>query len=134
MEYLSEIAIGLFCVGAFGGFWLALFRKAGYETRPSVLMTIGMFVPLVNLGIAVYFMFAHWPVEDALSVARARAGIATEDDAVSALSRASRLESRGDSVGAIAKYEEIVRRFEGTEIAKDAEISIQNLKAKIGGF
>ena len=130
MEDLVEIAVDLLAVGAFGGFWWAVFKKAGYETRHSILMAIGMFIPPVNLGIAIYFVFAHWPIEDALSALRARAGIATEDDAVAALSRATRLESRGNAADAIAKYEEIIRRFEETEAAKDAEISIRNLKAK----
>jgi hypothetical protein len=35
-------------ISAYGAFWWALFRKAGYESGSSVLMAIGMFIPIVN--------------------------------------------------------------------------------------
>jgi TolA-binding protein len=48
------------------------------------------------------------------------------------MSAALRLEASGDVTAAIAKYEDVMRRFPGTEAARDAEVSIRSLKAKIG--
>jgi hypothetical protein len=48
------------------------------------------------------------------------------------LSESARLESEGDTVGALARYETIVQRFQGTEAARDAEAGIRRLKAKGG--
>jgi hypothetical protein len=55
-----------------------------------------------------------------------------KEDAYALLSEAVRLESKGDTAGAIAKYEAVRGGFAGTEAAKDAEASIQNLKDKMG--
>jgi outer membrane protein assembly factor BamD (BamD/ComL family) len=48
------------------------------------------------------------------------------------MSAALKLESCGDVSAAIAKYEEVMQRFPTTDFAKDAEISISNLKQNIG--
>lgn len=48
------------------------------------------------------------------------------------MSEAVRLESKGDTAGAIAKYEAVREGFAGTEAARDAEASIRNLKEKMG--
>jgi len=96
MEDLLTMLGGVLAIAAYGGFWFTVFRKAGYESGSSVLMTIGMFIPLVNLGIAIYFVSTVWPVQSTLSVMRGQVGLATEADAFEALSVASRLESRGN--------------------------------------
>ncbi len=132
MEALLTMLGGVLSIAAYDGFWFAVFRKAGYESGSSMLMTIGMFIPLVNLGIAIYFVSTVWPVQSTLSVMRGQVGLATEADAIEALSVVNRLESRGDAAGAIAKYEEIMCTFEDSEAARDAEASIRSLKAKIG--
>jgi hypothetical protein len=131
MEDLLKLLGGIVVLAAIAGFWFLVFRKAGYERGNSALMAIGMFIPLVNVGIAIYFVSTTWPTESLLSALRGQAGVGTEDDAVGALSVATRLEARGEVGAAIAKYEEVVRRFGGTEAAKDAEVSIRSLKSKI---
>lgn len=52
------------------------------------------------------------------------------DDAYALLSQAVRLESKGDTAGAVAKYEAVMEKFPGTGAAGDAEISIRNLRDK----
>ena len=132
MEDNLKFLAGIVAIAAFGGFWFLVFRKAGYERRSSALMAIGMFIPLVNAGIAIYFVSTTWPVERLLSALRGQGGFGTEDDAVAVLSAATRLETRGEVAAAISKYQEVIRSFGGTEAAKDAEASIRSLKAKFG--
>ena len=124
--------LGLLILGAIVWIWSTLARKAGYEAEKSVLMGIGMLVPLVNLGILLYFVLATWPIQAELTSLRGKAGIGSGDDARALLSAALRLETRGQVSAAIAKYEEVIQRFPGTEPAKDADASIRNLKDKIG--
>lgn len=112
--------------------WFAFARKAGYETGKAVLMGIGMLVPLVNLGILIYFVFGTWPIQTELASLRAKTGVVTADDAQALMSAALKLESCEDVSAAIAKYEEVMQRFPTTDFAKDAEISISNLKQNIG--
>jgi hypothetical protein len=134
MNDAFTLAMGLLGLGAYGAFWFVLFRKAGYETQRSLWMTIPMFIPLANLGMAIYFISTTWPVQSALSAFRAlhgQAGETTQDDLQALLSAASRLELSGQVPAAIATYERIMKRFAGTEAARDAEASIRSLKAKI---
>ena len=53
-------------------------------------------------------------------------------DAYALLTEGVRLESKGDTAGALAKYEAVLEKFPGTGAAKDAEFSIRNLKDKMG--
>ena len=53
-----------------------------------------------------------------------------QEDAYALLAEGVRLESKGDTVGALAKYEAVMERFPGTGAAKDAEFSIRNLRDK----
>ena len=55
-----------------------------------------------------------------------------KEDADALLSEAARLESKGDTAGALAKYEAVRQGFRGTEAARDAEASIRSLKGKVG--
>lgn len=132
MEDILKFLAGIVAIAAFGGFWFLVFRKAGYERGNSALMAIGIFIPFVNVGIAFYFVSTTWPLESLLSAWRGQAGVGTENDAVAVLSIASRLKTRGEVAAAISKYEEVIRRFGGTEAAKDAAASIRSLKSKIG--
>jgi len=132
MEDILKFLAGIVVIAAFGGFWFLLFRKAGFEKGSAAVMAIGMFIPPVNVGIGIYFVTTTWPVESLLSAFRGQAGVETEDNAVAALSVATRLETSGEVAAAISKYEEIIRRFGDSEAAKDAEISIRTLKSKIG--
>ena len=55
-----------------------------------------------------------------------------KQEAYSLLSEGARLESKGDTAGALAKYEALLEKFPGTEAAGDAALSIRNLKDKSG--
>ena len=55
-----------------------------------------------------------------------------KEDAYALLSEGGRLESQGDTAGALAKYEAVIEKFPGTGAAGDAEISIRNLNDKSG--
>ena len=55
-----------------------------------------------------------------------------QHDAYALLSEGVRLESSGDTAGALAKYAAVMEKFPGTGAAKDAECSIRNLKDKLG--
>ena len=55
-----------------------------------------------------------------------------QDDAYALLSEGVRLESSGDTAGALAKYAAVMEKFPGTGAAKDAECSIRNLKDRLG--
>ena len=53
-------------------------------------------------------------------------------DAYALLCEGVRLESRGDTAGALAKYAAVIEKFPGSAAAKDAECSIRNLKDALG--
>jgi len=55
-----------------------------------------------------------------------------QQDAYALLTEGARLESKGDPAGALAKYEAVMEKFPGTGAAKDAEISIRNLRDRLG--
>lgn len=133
MQDLLNWIGGLVAVAAYGGFWFAVFSKAGYRPRRLVLlMTMSMYVPLVNIGVAIYFVTTAWPIQDAMSRVRSSTAGGTADDAYGALKVATRLETHGNIDGAIAKYCEIVQEYPGSEAARDAEASIQNLRGRLG--
>jgi hypothetical protein len=53
-------------------------------------------------------------------------------DAYRLLSKAARLESKGELAGALAQYQAVKQKFAKTKAAHDAEASIRNLKRKTG--
>ena len=53
-----------------------------------------------------------------------------KDDAYALFSEGARLESKGDTAGALAQYEAVMEKFPGTGAAGDAEVSIRNLRDK----
>ena len=57
-------------------------------------------------------------------------GGSDEEDVYALFSEGARLESKGDTAGALAKYEAVMKEFPGTGAAKDAEVSIRNLTDK----
>ncbi len=58
-------------------------------------------------------------------------GAGQQAGAYALLSEGVRLESKGDTAGAMAKYAAVVETFPGTGAARDAECSIRNLKDKM---
>jgi len=81
MEDILKFLAGIVAIAALGGFWFLVFRKAGYERGRSALMAIGLFIPLVNLGILIYFISTTWPIQAELASLRAKTGVGSEDDA-----------------------------------------------------
>ena len=59
-------------------------------------------------------------------------GAGEQHEAYALLSEGVRLESSGDTAGALAKYAAVMEKFPGTGAAKDAECSIRNLKDTLG--
>jgi hypothetical protein len=55
-----------------------------------------------------------------------------QEDAYALLAEGLRRESKGDTAGALAKYEAVLEKFPGTGAAKDAEVSIRNLRDAAG--
>jgi hypothetical protein len=55
-----------------------------------------------------------------------------QEDAYALLAEGVRLEAQGELAGALAKYEAVMEKFRGTGAAKDAEVSIRNLREKAG--
>ena len=55
-----------------------------------------------------------------------------QQDAYALLAEGARLESKGDTAGALAKYEAVMQNFPGTGAAKDAEFSVRNLRDTLG--
>ena len=132
METIFKLLLTLAILAAIVGFGFVLSRKAGYNIGKSVLLAIGMLVPLVNLGILIYFASTTWPIQEELASLRGKPDARNEDDAQILMSAALRLETTGNIAAAIAKYKEVVQKYAGTEAAHDAEVSIRSLKTKIG--
>jgi hypothetical protein len=132
MEDLLRFLAGIVALAASGGFGFLVCRKAGYARGSSTLMAIGLVIPLLNLGILIYFISTTWPIQAELAALCAKAGLGGADDARALMAAALRSQSRGDVSAAIAKYEEVMRGFPATEFAMDAEASLRSLRAKIG--
>jgi hypothetical protein len=69
---------------------------------------------------------------EAVAKVREQAGVWTEEDARLQLVRASQAEGRGHAITAIRLYEDVVRRFPGSEAATDADASLASLRQRIG--
>ena len=54
-----------------------------------------------------------------------------QQEAYALLSEGVRLESKGDTAEALAKYKAVMEKFPGTGAAGDAEVSIRNLRDKM---
>ena len=63
-------------------------------------------------------------------VCRATCEGSDKEDAYVLFSEGARLESKGDTAGALVKYEAVMKEFPGTGAAKDAAVSIRNLTDK----
>jgi hypothetical protein len=123
MSFILGCLIPAFIIGF-------LARKAGFGTKESVFMALGMLIPIINLIILIYFVSTTWPIQVELASLRGETGVGTDADAQTLMSVALQSEGKGDFSEAIAKYEEIIQKFPATDFAKDAEISIRNMKDK----
>ena len=55
-----------------------------------------------------------------------------QQDADALLTEGVRLESKGDTAGALVNYAAVMEKFPGAAAARDAEASIRSLKGKVG--
>jgi TolA-binding protein len=62
----------------------------------------------------------------------ANSGLSREENAFALLQEASRLEARGKAQEALQKYQQVVERFAATDAGRDAQKSIESLRAKTG--
>lgn len=59
---LPELIVVLVIAAVFVVPWWRIFKRSGNSPALSLLM----FVPLVNLGLFLWFAFAEWPIEKQL--------------------------------------------------------------------
>lgn len=109
------------------GIWVPIFGKAGYSWRRGLLMLI----PVANLVIIITFLLGEWPVQREARELRMHGGSRTEEDAYSLIREAVDLEVKGGLDDALQKYQEVVTSFRDTAAGKDAEKSIEILRAKL---
>ena len=111
-----------------------MFRPEG--TRFSILRFLGGVILSSESSYACLDCGLVWDylqpneLKDIISEDRPRSG--EQQDAYALLSEGVRLERKGDTAGALAKYAAVVEKFPGTGAARDAECSIRDLQEKLG--
>ncbi|MDC0325540.1 hypothetical protein OAM01_02165 [bacterium] len=73
-----EETLGVILLGALFWIMFALARKAGYGTEKSLLLGIGILVPVVNLGILIWFVSTTWLLEARLASLKGKIGVGDE--------------------------------------------------------
>jgi hypothetical protein len=126
MQDIARLIAGLLVVVIFVGFWICVFRKAGFSFWWGVLMPI----PVVNFIPVCIFVFREWPIQKELARLRTQCGVADEGDAYLVLRDALQLELQGKTLEALLKYQEIATRFHDTTVGNDAEKSVAALLQK----
>ncbi len=125
-----SILLMVFCVGLFrrGASYLlsSLFKGDQTIVRAGVVGLLLLLMPPFAYWLFVLFFGEEaWP-------RRSEAEFPREERAYALLEEAARLESRGRVQEAIAKYETVVGSFGDTPASRDAQISVKNLRARIG--
>lgn len=113
--------------GLFAGL-MTLFLKHS----EGLLAVAGLAVVIVILPLSAYWIFVFFFGETAWPFPRVEREIPREDQAAALLDAATKLETRGRVKEALAKYQTVVERFDGTAASHDAQRSIESLQAKIG--
>jgi hypothetical protein len=104
-------------------FW-GILRQAGYSGVYALLWL----VPCVNLIVLVVFACKEWPVSQELARRRLADGEGREEDAVSVLYQAFKLEKRGEWDRAIELCQLIVDK--GPAVREDAKQFIRQMREK----
>lgn len=131
MIALSEITSTIVLLAVSTGIafliYASIFRQAGYSQWWALLSIIPYFFLVFPLFLAI----ANWPAARELRVMRVRAGAGNEDDAYEVLDVGKRLEKKGHFQEALDLYAIVARQFAGAVSGKDAEIAMQQAKAKL---
>jgi hypothetical protein len=121
---LMNFCVGLSFVGA-----RALLRAMGRgNSGIASVLTLAMLVLL--LPALAYWIFVLFFGESAWPLRGADPGLSREEEAFALLQEASRLEARGKAQEALQKYQQVVERFAATDAGRDAQKSIESLRAK----
>lgn len=78
-----------------------------------------------------WLVFKVWPVHRELAYARVRAGIGSQEEAYQVLEHASDLVRKFKYEDAAHRYRLVRDNFPGSELAKDATIGLDQIKANI---
>ncbi len=68
MKTILTLALALSMIVAF----IVVFLKAGYSVPAALLMGLGLCLPLVNIGVLLFFLLAEWPIQRELGTLRKR--------------------------------------------------------------
>jgi|ERR1700733_331132 len=127
MNTIVALFLAIFILLALCGFWGTIFSRAGF----SAWWCLGMPIPILNIAIALMLVIREWPVHKQLRDLRASAGSPNGEDAESLFREANRLEVGGSLIEAVDKYRKVIELYPDTDFAKDASISIEEIKKRI---
>ena len=96
----------------------------------SLFGAVGFFVFL--LPAFAYWLFAFFFGEDSWPLTRRGTELPPDERAFALLDEATKLEGKGRVKDALAKYQEVVDSFGGTSATRDAQKSIESLRARTG--
>jgi hypothetical protein len=112
-------------------------RMVVYLLRTPRLQESGLYLVLVLcLGVLLvpagaYWLFVLFFGEDAWPWSAPEPKTSAESQAFCLLNEATRAEAQGKVQDALAKYQEIVDKFTGTSASRDAQLSMESLRAKL---
>ena len=92
----------------------------------------GLAVIIFILPASAYWIFVLFFGQEAWPLRSGTRELPREEMAIALLDEATKLETRGCVKEALAKYQIVVERFDGSNASRDAQKSIESLRAKIG--
>jgi len=115
-DTLLGVAIWILVIVIHAGIWMSLCRKAGFSGWWGLFA-----IPLPGaLVVGIMLAVRRWPVRIALRDARVREGSATDEEIYDYFGDGCRLERKGDFEAAMARYEDVARRFADRQPGRDA--------------
>jgi len=96
-----------------------LMGRTGYPWWLGLLIV----APVANLILLLFLLIRRWPVEEELAGRRLEGGACGEDDARRGMALEGRRVRQGNKGEAVRLYQLIERRFDGSVVARDAEIT-----------
>jgi hypothetical protein len=110
--------------------FVTIFRKAGFSGWLGLLMVM----PLLNLGLLLWFATTTWPLEMGYVGQTGNAKVNANWELKMSLRKAATLEKRGHYAEAIQQFEHVVERTAaGHPNAELARERIRQLQAKVQG-
>ncbi len=137
METFLSLLIQILILVVLLAGYVAIVHKAGYSRWWCLIA----FIPVVNLFAFIRFAFWDWPLQRDLRFFKAlsegdadpeEVQARLNEDAQALLKDALRFEMRGNLEEAIRRYEGICAVLPNHVAAKDARISLEALKKRIG--